>query len=345
MPVWGLETMPANQKLFISLPQSLPRNLDETYERMICNINEYCIKDAQRILTMLCFSSRPLAAAEIIDAYAVGLSEPFRLDHEARQLDGEGLSEICPGLIEVFRLHSDEGEPGESFVRIAHFSIQENLVSETIRQQKAAKFSLTAMESHRNIACICLAYLLEPGLVAANDPKIEYPLASYGGAYWVWYYRQSSECCVLTQLVLKLFKHSGSFTDWIHLSNPDVPWFLEDHSESIPSALYHACLLGLLQPAEHLLHSSADINVSGGRHEKPLMAASWEGHDALVELLLEKGADVNAKGGQYGTTLQSAFFWGYEPIVFRLLKNGADINCACGCYGSALQAASVRGHN
>ncbi|KAL4982216.1 hypothetical protein BDW68DRAFT_195541 [Aspergillus falconensis] len=324
--------------------QSLPRNLDETYERMLCNIDETCIKDAQRILTILCFSSRPLIAAELIDACAVDLSEPFRLEHEARQLDEEGFLEICPGLIEVIRPQNSEGEPGQSVVRIAHFSVLEYLVSERIRQQKAAKFNLRAMESHRNIACICLAYLLEPGLSKANDPKIEYPLASYAGRYWVWHYRQSRECCVLSQLVLKLFKHSRSFTTWIRLSNPDLLGFQKDDSDIIPSALYYACLFGLLQPAEHLLQSGTDINVSGGRHGKPLIAASWEGHDTLVELLLEKGADVNVKGGQYGTALQSACFWGYEFIVFRLLENGADINCACGHYGSALQAASFRGH-
>ncbi|KAL4972292.1 hypothetical protein BDW66DRAFT_144549 [Aspergillus desertorum] len=117
------------------------------------------------------------------ESYAVDLSEPFRVDHEARQLDEEGILEICPGLIEVLRPQNNKGEPGQSVVRIAHFSIREYLVSETIREQKAAKSSVRVMRSHRDIACICLAYLLEPGLLKANDPKIEYPLASYAGRY------------------------------------------------------------------------------------------------------------------------------------------------------------------
>lgn len=311
---------------------------------MLCNIDESCIEDAQRILTMLCFSSRPLTVAELIDAYAVDLGEPFWLDHEDRQLDEESLLEICPGLIEVLRPQNNKDKPGQLVVHIAHFSVQEYLVSERIRQQKAAKFGLGAMESHRDIACICLAYLLEPELPKANDLRNEYPLASYAGRYWIWHYRQSGECCVLSQLVLKLFKHSGSFTTWICLSNPDLLGLQSDDSDIIPSALYYACLFGLLQPAEHLLQSGTDINVSGGRHGRPLIAASWEGHDTLVKLLLEKGADVNAQGGHYGTALQSACFWGYESIIFRLLEKGADINCVCGYYGSALQAASFRGY-
>ena len=37
-----------------------------------------------------------------------------------------------------------------------------------------------------------------------------------------------------------------------------------------------------------------------------LQAASYEGHEKVVELLLSKEADVNAQGGKYGTALQAA---------------------------------------
>jgi hypothetical protein len=47
--------------------KSLPRSLDETYERILCGIDEGSIEEAQRILTLLCFSSRPLTVQEVID--------------------------------------------------------------------------------------------------------------------------------------------------------------------------------------------------------------------------------------------------------------------------------------
>ncbi|CAI7598480.1 unnamed protein product [Penicillium manginii] len=73
--------------------QSLPKDLEETYDRTLCNIDEFCVDDARRILTSLCFSIEPLTN---------------------RLLDAEGVNDICLGLIEVI--------PGrEAKVRIAHF--------------------------------------------------------------------------------------------------------------------------------------------------------------------------------------------------------------------------------
>jgi ankyrin repeat protein len=309
---------------------------------MLCRIDESCVEDARRILTLLCFSSRPLTVAELVDAYAVDLSEPCRLDSESRRLDEESLFEICPGLIEVVSSRNGKDDIGQPIVRIAHFSVQEYLVSERICRQRAAIFSIKLMESHRDIACICLVYLLEPGLSQANDSMKEYPLAFYAARHWISHYRQSGESRAISQIVLKLFKSHERFITWIRLYNPDLLGSADPHD--IPSALYYTCLFGLLEPAEYLLQNGVDINSFGGRHGRALIAASWEGHDTLVKVLLEKGADVNAQGGHYGTALQSACFWGYESIVFRLLEKGADINYACGYYGFALQAASFRGH-
>jgi ankyrin repeat protein len=45
----------------------------------------------------------------------------------------------------------------------------------------------------------------------------------------------------------------------------------------------------------------------------------------VVELLLGKGADVNAQGsgGEYGNALQAASFRGHEKVVELLLGRGA----------------------
>ncbi|KAK2744844.1 hypothetical protein FQN57_004168 [Myotisia sp. PD_48] len=45
--------------------QSLPLTLNETYERMLCNIDETMTAEAQRILTLICFSARPLTVADL----------------------------------------------------------------------------------------------------------------------------------------------------------------------------------------------------------------------------------------------------------------------------------------
>ena len=49
--------------------------LDETYKRMLVGIDTHCQERAQRILTLLCFSSRPLSVIEIIEAIAVDIQD------------------------------------------------------------------------------------------------------------------------------------------------------------------------------------------------------------------------------------------------------------------------------
>ena len=66
---------------------------------------------------------------------------------------------------------------------------------------------------------------------------------------------------------------------------------------SIATPLYYASLTGLHQASCYLLEESGDVNVQGGAYGNALQAASYRGHEGIVQLLLEKGADVNAQGG------------------------------------------------
>jgi ankyrin repeat protein len=74
------------------------------------------------------------------------------------------------------------------------------------------------------------------------------------------------------------------------------------------------------------------------------LAASNDGHEAVVRLLFEKWADVNAQGGYYDNALYAASNEGHEAVVRLLLEKGADVNAQGGGYDNALQAASIRGH-
>jgi hypothetical protein len=56
-------------------------------------------------------------------------------------------------------------------------------------------------------------------------------------------------------------------------------------------------------------------------------------------MLLGRGADVNAQGGHYSNALQAASFGGHQEVVQILLDRCADINVQGGFYGSALEAA------
>ena len=59
------------------------------------------VDDARRVLTLLCFSSRPLTVNELIDGIAVDLREPAHLDLRRRLQDVDDIRGICPGLIDI----------------------------------------------------------------------------------------------------------------------------------------------------------------------------------------------------------------------------------------------------
>ena len=347
--------------------------MDETYERILCSIDEGSIKDARRILTLLCFSFRPLTVQEVIDGIAVDLDEPACLNLRRRLQDADDLREICPGLID-FGVKRDDETQFESdgyndiegmtpTVRIAHFSVQEYLESDRITQQKAASFALQSASAHAEIAQICLVYLQEPGLSsgALDQTKLkEFPLAHFAALFWHHHYRNATSATSrLDPLILRIFQqHQGFFYTWVKLHNPDRPWIthvdlsLGSSESDIASPVYYASLLGLdivlhelISNCQELASGGRDlINARHGDYGNALNAASEGGHEKVVQILIDAEADVNAQN-QYGCpVLFSASVNGHEKIVQMLIDAGADVNAQNVYYGNALHAASTRGH-
>ena len=371
----ALQSCPYSEYHLDRLLNSLPRSLDETYERMLCNIEH--TKDARRILTLLCFSQRPLSVQELIDGIAVDIAVDITgssgLNRKRRLQDSNSLLDICGGFIDIgFGVeHSTEASSQDKLpptVRIAHFSVQEYLVSERIRHQKAAIFSLTSVTAHAEIAQICLIYLLENDLSSSTPDLLErFPLAKFAAMYWYHHYQNSAPPThKLDNCILRLFQTQDSFAAWVKLHDIDQHWntFTTNRSwDDSAAPIYYASSLGLDQTLSKLINSeqlenttipalpstimsniSHKINAQGGHFGNALQAASWDGHEKVVQMLLGKGADINAQGGVYGNALQVASRSGREKVVQMLLDKGAAINAQGGVYGNALQMASEGGH-
>ena len=275
---------------------SLPQGLDETYKRMLLNIQEVSVQDAKRILTLLCCAKRPLTVAELIDATAVELEDEPRLNPDGRLPGEDSIREVCPGLVEF-----DVRRDGDTTVRIAHFSVQEYLESERIPAD-AAKFGVTRLEANAEIASICLTYLLEPALL--TEPIEEYPLAPYAAETWHDHFREGDKSKYsVEKQVLRLFRTSGGeFQKWVRTWNVDEPHGYI--SRNIPSPVYYASLLGISSVLTKLLCESSSTSI--------VSALSAEESFELV----------NARGGRYGSALQAASARGHEQVVKLLLDNG-----------------------
>jgi hypothetical protein len=312
-----------------------------------------------------------LTVRELIDGIAVDIHEPACLNRRRRLQDADDLHEICPGLIEVGTKEDDETQfvaTGDSgierrtpTVRIAHFSVQEYLESDRIKQQKAAAFAIQSAAAHAEIAQICLVYLQEPGLSSGNldyTKLDEFPLAHFAAMFWHHHYKNAiGTTSCLDNLILRIFQqHHGSFHTWVKLHNVDRPWktrvnFLLDSSD-IASPVYYASLLGL----DRVLHELINIcqehvnegrdrkNANGPTYGNALQAASRRGHIEMVQILIDAGANVNTQGGFYDNALQAASAGGHIKVVQMLIAAGANVNIQGGYWGTALQAASRRGH-
>ncbi|KAJ5155715.1 hypothetical protein N7492_008518 [Penicillium capsulatum] len=339
--------------------RTLPRGLDETYERALCSIAEENFDDVRRVLTLLCFSARPLTINELIDAHAVDLNEPCQLDRDGRSyFEKVGLVDVCLGLVELSTVEGDDGQ-SNTFVRIAHFSVQEYLQSDRILQQKAKGFAMQSARANTEIARICLVYLLEPALSRGplgKEKLTEFPFARFAAMHWYDHYEKcEKERSEIQQLVLRLFKDGmKAFVTWIRLHDLDGPW-KNDVNRSladIPLPLYYAGLLGLEFVLNRILpvdtgdsRLAETVNAQGGLFGNALQAASNRGHDKVVEMLLDRGADVNAQGGFYGNALQAASLNGHDKVVQMLLDRGADVDAQGGLHGNAFQAGSEGGHD
>jgi len=103
-----------------------------------------------------------------------------------------------------------------------------------------------------------------------------------------------------------------------------------------------------IQNVEYILKKSNYHQVIGRwelDYGTVLHAASFGGHNFIVQMLLKKGANVNAQGGWFGNALQAASYGDHDQVVQVLLEKGADVNAQGGYYGNALQAALSGGHD
>jgi hypothetical protein len=264
----SLQSCPRSEHHLDRMLKALPASLDETYERMLCNIDHDSIEDARRILTLLCFASRLLRVHELIDGIAVEITNGVGLNRKRRLQDANDIHGICPGLIQISLdsapspkiLDEDDQPEYVPTLRIAHFSVQEYLESERIRHQQARMFSLSSATAHAETSQICLLYLLEPALSKTRSIKSireAFPLGHYAAEFWYHHYQEAERPHRVNGIVTKLFQRQDSFMTWIRLHNIDD--FIIDE-ERTGSPVYYASLLGLHQVLDELIYFKQQDN-------------------------------------------------------------------------------------
>ncbi|KAF1928951.1 HET-domain-containing protein, partial [Didymella exigua CBS 183.55] len=331
---------------------TLPQTLDQTYDRILTAIGEGDCEYAMRILQWLTFSMRPMSVEEVAEVVAIDMARDPAFDCDDVLEDPLEALNICSSLVTISTIQGQgRSGPARRIIALAHYSVQEYLVSDRIQQGPAKQYKMHETGSHGMITGGCLKYLLQLQRPLSEEVIQTSTLARYAAEFWSSHLGQTGEDMErLSQLAIDLMStENPAYLTWIQLYDPDSLWMQPDLSKglgSVTAPLYYASLLGLDTIASLLLDQGAEVNTRGGRYGNALHAASIKGHKQvlIVKMLIENKADVNAQGGKYGNALQSASAAGRQAIVQLLLDKGAGVNKKGGLYNSALNAAAAESH-
>jgi hypothetical protein len=186
--------------------KSLPKTLDETYERILLGLDELWHNDVHKVLQWLCFALDDVTVNEITDVLAVTFSDGPKFDPDERYPDPRDILTRCSSLVSVTRTWNRE------VLRLAHFSVKEYLVSHRVRNGRASIYAIAPNSANELIAQTCLAYLLQFGTVDCPDQSTigDYPLAGYASHFWLEHVRLGRDAISddSRNLVMELFGSS-----------------------------------------------------------------------------------------------------------------------------------------
>ena len=307
--------------------ERLPKTLDETYERLLKNINENNRRHARYLLHCLAVSVRPLRVEELaeiltfdFDAAAEGSTPTYRPDRRPSNQEAAILS-ICSNLITVV------DNRGSRVVQFSHLSVKEFLTSDHLASTKGdlSLYHVLPEHAHTILAQACLGFLLHP-----NDCNGS-PLAEYAAQYWVTHAQFEDVATHVTGGIESLLDpEKPYFSAWIRLFDPDGEASGRLPSE-MPSPLYYLVHSGFHQDLIRriAIKYPEHINATGGLYGSPLDAALCRNDFPVAELLLEHGGGVDVRDARNQTALHKTIDRHDKVAIDRvkfLLGHGADVN-------------------
>ena len=312
--------------------EKLPKTLDETYERILKDIDEDNMEHARRLLHCIAVAIRPLRVEELAEILAFDFDDTqwgipkFRPDWRWKDQEEEAVLYTCSSLITVVdsRLHHF----GKCrVVQFSHFSVKEFLISDRLASstRDVSRYHILPGPAHTILAQACLGFLLHLDIPTDEEISKRLPLARYAAQHWVAHAQFEDVESHLKDGIQSLFdpdKHH--LVAWVGVYN------IDRRSDFTPSPLYYAALCGFYDLVEHLVISHPQlINAVGGHYDFPVLAALSGKHVQVAEFLLQHGGKVDIRGTDGRTLLQTLYSCAGDDIVSMasfLLKHGADVN-------------------
>jgi ankyrin repeat protein len=337
--------------------EELPETLDETYERILRDINKANRDHAHRLLQCLAVAVRPLRVAELAEVLAVDFGTgacggTSKLNPDWRWDDQQqAVLSTCSSLVSIV------DEKGFQVVQFSHFSVKEYLMSPRLADSSAnvSRFHILLEPAHTILAKACLGVLLRlDEQVREYNVDKKFPLGRYAAEHWVGHAKFEHVSSHVREAMEIFFDPDNpSFDAWFRVHRIDVA--LEKHLLYVflpgppvcgpTTPLYLAALCGFHELTEHLIMKyPQQVNARSGNYVSPLGAALGREHFDVAQLLYEHGADVDVRGLGDWTLLYAASRRGNHQIVEWLVNHGADLNLHVGLgISTPLHTAAARG--
>ncbi len=306
--------------------EKLPKSLDETYKRILKQIDNANWAHAYRLLQCLLVAIRPLRVEELAEVLALDfdaegipkLNTNWRWeDHE------EAVLSACSSLVSVII------DDGHRVVQFSHFSVKEFLTSDRLANsaEELSHFYISLEPAHAILAQACLSVLLNLG-GHTESQKAHSPLVTYAAEHWVKHVQfENVESRVGDAMDIFFDMDKPHFSAWVEVHDVEVSWW--SHPVQGPrNPLYCAALCGFHNMVERLIVRYPEhLSAPAGRYGTPLHATLFEGgHVEVSKLLIERGADVNALNGAKWNPLHFASRFGHLEAVQWLLDCGVPVN-------------------
>ena len=324
---------------------TMPKTLDETYERALLAINGVMRQYAQRLFQCLAVSIRPLRVEELADILAVRFDEGVlpKFNPDWRLGDAqEAVLSVCSNLISVVDVN------GSQIVQFSHFSVKEFLTSNRLVEDLSG-YHIIPCSAHTILAQASLSVLLQLDNGIDSDGIKNIPLSNYAAQHWVDHGQFEGVSGTIQVAMEHLFdSDKPHFANWIWIYDMDNPWRGEMPATSerpTASPLYYAVHCGFHRLIDHLItRYPGDVDARGGYYESPLLAAFIKGDIGVATSLLQRGANVNILDKSGRSPLHRAADGGRIDVAELLLKHGADVGSRTGEGWTPLYAASRVGH-
>ena len=331
--------------------EELPETLDETYERVLREINKANREHARRLLQCLTVALRPLRVEELAEVLAIDFNAPAhggipQLNPNWRWADHhQAILSTCSSLIAIV----DHGN--SKVVQFSHFSVKEYLTSDRLARSSwdVSRYHIILEPAHTILAQACLGVLLrlDDGVIGVNEDNVsDIPLVKYAARYW-FDHAQFEKVASRIRDAMEYFFDADKphWAAWCWVQMIDERWLGFDPMSSQDAfPLYYASLGGFYDVAEHLVGKHPEqINAMGGLMGTPLVAALAGRHFEVAELLHRNDADANVRDITKDTPLTESYRVGILDIVPWLLDHGANVNAQGTAGWAPIHSAANRG--